>query len=188
MGFNGCWVAVKDKSVKDLSVLIGFEAVPESSISHPMEVVHSAGEASGWGFVVTTDFEDRLLNEKLLRQLSSDTRLIVCMVCESTMCASSEFWASGQRVWSIAHDSQTGNLTHLDVEGERLPKSLENYRAKAIAKQGDDVDVDHMFDVPLYVAREMTGFKHDDELPKGALFQEIRLPQKMAAKPWWKFW
>ena len=188
MGFNGRWIAVKDRSVADLSTLIGFEVVDGSAINHPVEVTHSAGEARGWGLVILTDWEERLLDEKLLRQLSSDTRLVACLVSEGMMYASSEFWASGQRVWRIAHDGQTGDLSHLDVEGERLPKSLEGHRAKAIAAQADEADVDHMFDVPFYAAREMTGFKHDDEPPKGARFHEIRLPQKKAEKPWWKFW
>jgi len=188
MGFNGCWIAVKDKNVADLAKAIGFEVVADSTVTHPIEVRHSAGELRSWGLVVLTDFEERLLNEDLLRKLSTDARVVSCLISESAMFASSEFWASGQRVWRIVHDSQTGDLSHLRIEGERLPKSLESHRLKAIAAQTVDAEVDHMFDVPLYAAREMTGFKHDDEPPKDARFCEVSLPPARATKPWWKFW
>jgi hypothetical protein len=189
VGFNGCWIAVKDKTPESLAEDIGFQIVEGSALDHPLEASHGAGLLeNGWALVVLGHFEERLLDKQLLRRLSAETRVVACLVSESAMISSSTFWASGQQIWRILHDCQTGDVNHLAIEGERLPKSIEAHRKKAIAERAKDDEVDFMFDVPLYAAREMTGFKHDEEVPKGATFSEIKLPSLTSPKPWWRFW
>ncbi len=110
------------------------------------------------------------------------------------MTCSAQFWSGGRKVWEVVHDAQD-NVNHLESAGEPLPASLELYRAKAAASHATDVEVDFMFDVPLLLARDITGFKHDEKLEEGAALFRIDLVSEKAStgmtggqKAWWKFW
>jgi hypothetical protein len=196
MGFNGCWIAVKDRDLDDLAGQIGAEAVSGEPLEdYPDSTCVGGTLKSGWALFIYWAWDDRLMQDQALARLSQGTRLVACQMSETVMVSEAQFWANGARVWRVSHDCQTGDINHLQIEGDRLLKNLDGYRQKAIAEREKDEDVDFMFDVPFYLAREMTGFKHDEQGPKGAEFFEMRLvsnnPQSILGavkKPWWKFW
>jgi hypothetical protein len=158
VGFNGCWIAVKDRDFDELAKEIGLERTGAEVLTHPFETEHNAGPLrGGWSLFVCGRFEDRLVQDDALSKLSQGTRLVACAISETVMVSEAQFWANGVRVWRVQHDCQKGDINHLLVEGERLLKSLEGHRQKAIAEREKDSEVDFMFDVPLYLAREMTG-------------------------------
>ncbi len=73
-------------------------------------------------------------------------------------------WRDGRQVWSVSHDGSEGG-DQLDVEGE-LPAVFEELKQEAVAAQAeseaDGGGVNFVFDIPLDLAAEITGFRHDE--------------------------
>jgi hypothetical protein len=47
--------------------------------------------------------------------------------------------------------------------------------------------VDYIFEIPLDLAKKITGFKHDDADEVEFDELEIHSPSKTSGKPWWRF-
>lgn len=194
MGFHGCWLAAKDIDDDFLAGIIGLSLTDEE-ISHPFEAPHCFGHLpNGWTLCVLSNWEERLVQPDLLSKVSYSTEVMACLVEESSMICSAQLWSNGRKVWEVTHNAQI-DVNHLEFEGVPASALLETYRKQAIASRESDEEVDFMFDVPLTLARDITGFKHDDELPEGAQLVRIDLASedtsnlgKADAKPWWKFW
>lgn len=112
--------------------------------------------------------------------------LIVCMVNETCMVSEAEGWLQGHREWRIVHDCEQG-LDHAHGEGN-LPPAFAEIRAELIARQqaegGDKAGVDHVFDVPVEVAKSFTDYRYDSDppgLPPGA-FEVCEFTRPLAEK------
>jgi hypothetical protein len=81
------------------------------------------------------------------------------------MASSSELWSGGKRKWRLSHEGENGPKG-LSVAGE-LPETLDTIQREMedlqLAEGGDDADVDYIFEIPLKVAKELVGFKHDED-------------------------
>lgn len=76
--------------------------------------------------------------------------------------------APRQRVWSVMHDAQKG-IDHLEAEGE-MPAGFEQIRRELLAQQdaeGNDGDVDYIFDIPVETAKLVSGFSYNETEPEG---------------------
>lgn len=73
-------------------------------------------------------------------------------------------WKNGRQVWSVSHDGSDGG-DQLAVEGQ-LPDVFEELKHEADAAQEESAKegggVDFVFDIPLDLAAELTGFRHDE--------------------------
>jgi hypothetical protein len=73
-------------------------------------------------------------------------------------------WKDGRQLWSVSHDGSDGG-DQLAVEGQ-LPDVFEELRHEAEAAQAESDKegggVDFVFDIPLDLAAELTGFRHDE--------------------------
>jgi hypothetical protein len=163
MSFSLVWFAVQGIAADDFLERIGFEDTGE--IDEYFEEEHSGGELpDGWYVVVSSKVE--LLASARLAQWSTGGRLIAALVHEPSANALATEWRDGAQVWSVSHDGSEGG-DRLDVEGV-LPEVFEELRQEAMAvsssAEGDDPGegVNLAFDMPLDLAAELTGFRHDE--------------------------
>jgi len=174
MGNALSWIAIKDGSAERINPLLGllptgkFEEIPESEID-------AAELPKRWYLVV---FNNQQIDDRILQKVSSSEEVVHCFVEEHVMVSSVEGWHNGKKKWSAVHDSQKGML-HLETFGN-CPESLmvihQRMNALATAQSGDQAKVDFIFDVPVEVGRELTGFRHDQDIPgkSGAVFQVLK--------------
>ena len=94
------------------------------------------------------------------------------------MVSRSAGWRDGEQIWSVIHDGQEGE-GHLDVEGEP-PVAFAAIRDRLTKEHAKDGSVDFFFDIPVDLAREMTGHRHDempevtfDNFVKPTFFQRV---------------
>jgi hypothetical protein len=198
MGFNGCWVAVKGRSFDDVAREIGL--LRADSKAEPLaEVVTRAGTLkNGWTVFYGGRWDDQIVKPDILANLSRDAQLVACQAYEMTMFSETQLWVNGAMIWIISHDSETGDINNLKIEGNDFPKNLGNLRQLAIKRQQEKDKVDFMFDVPVVIAEEISGFNHNKEGAgeiEGSEFfpmtskNKTRQPSiKQEYKPWWKFW
>ena len=83
-------------------------------------------------------------------------------------------WKDGRLIWSVSHDGSEGG-DQLAVEGQ-LPDVFEELKHEADALQVADV----VFDIPLDLAAELTGFRHDemgfdDDIPPFTILERTHL-------------
>ena len=76
-------------------------------------------------------------------------------------------WKAGDALWSVTHDCEKGKA-HLEVEGP-VPLQLAGIQNKLLADQaaegGEEGEVDFLFDAPIQLAKELTGFRFDEDVP-----------------------
>jgi hypothetical protein len=90
------------------------------------------------------------------------------------MVSGSFFYKNGHQVWSVTHQSQKG-VKDLSVEGE-VPEVLTDIRNQLLKRQDEAGDqkprVDYVFDVPVQLAAELCGYRHD-RFVGGATFTRL---------------
>jgi hypothetical protein len=183
MGFSISWLAIRGKdpaSVCNELALRGtgeHEEIPESPLL-------GAELPSGWYLVFANHcgFADT----QPLAKLSSDAEIVTCSVEEHVMYSGASCWKHGKRMWSITHDSQQG-IEHLEAEGQ-LPPVFAPIRDQMTARQADRDDADYIFDVPVEVAKSLTGFRHDKDIEGAPDKPFERLEKLNREKRWWEFW
>jgi hypothetical protein len=160
MGFSIAWVAVRGRFHSAVLAELGlratghYEEFPESPLA-------CASLPTGWFLVFDNKF---VLPDPLpLARLSAGAEVVTCFVEEHVMVSAATGWRNGRQMWSVEHDSVEG-VSHLVATGE-LPPAFVSIRDEQMGKQasdgGEQSGVDYVFDVPIEVAKALTGFRHD---------------------------
>ncbi len=163
MGFAITWYAVKESNAEEFLQRLDLrpngktEDTPESLIS-------TAKMKTGWRVLWYDRHTCPFLAEKDLEEISTAYDIIMCLVEEHVMFSSSELWSQGKRKWYLSHAGENGPKG-LTAIGD-LPNCLHSVRAEMEEQQekegGEEAEVDYVFEVPLRVAQDLVGFKHDE--------------------------
>lgn len=195
MAYSLSWLAVHGISFEAALSRLG-RALPEIIAPSAPEV--SGREIpKGWSLFVARGYKHQILAGPQLAQLSADCEVIGCAIEEEVMYCSSELWNSGSQKWRIVHDAQQ-SFDHLSVAGE-MPYDFELTRVQLAAQQaeegGESADVDFYFDIPLLLAQNRVGFKHDElnDFDADGTFQALvdalaAVPRQAMRRRWWGFW
>jgi hypothetical protein len=165
MGYSVSWLAVRGKpSIVVLSEL-GLRGTGEYDEVPDSPDLWGANLPDGWYLVFANrcDYVERLP----LDRLSAAAQAVTCSVEEHVMVSWASGWSDGRRVWSVTHDSEKG-IEHIEAEGD-LPPVFTSLWDQLAAQQagagGEEGDVDYLFDVPVELAKAVTGFRHDEGIP-----------------------
>ena len=164
MGASLSWVAVQGRSAAALRAALSL--VSTGRFSELAEAPYSGADLkSGWTLVQRDRCDADFLRDKTLEGLSKSCELVAVSLEEHVMASLAEGWTDGRRVWSLSHNSEEG-IKHLE-EGGSPPKAFAAIKERAFQRQRekDAEGVDYIFDVPLELARFLTGYKHDEDGP-----------------------
>ncbi len=166
MGFAISWCAVSEKAADVFLERIGLTETAETE-EVPESLIGVAQLDTGWRLLWYNEYDCPFLGEPQRREHSRQHDLLYCLVEEHCMASSAELWSQGSRKWWISHEGINGPKG-LDFSSE-LPSNFQQIRSEMEAKQeregGDEADVDYLFEIPLLIAKSMTGFKHDEVCP-----------------------
>ena len=195
MGYSIAWLAARGIAYDAVLQRLGLVQTDERA-DYAERDLTGRSLPSGWSLVVARGCEHRIVDARTLGQLAVDCEVVACSVEEHVMYSSAEFWTSGSRLWRIAHDAQEA-LDHLAVSGQP-PDDFEATRARVSMDQqaegGDQADVDLFFEIPLALARNRVGFKHDEVEATGSDGGFQVLVESPAPSPGrraglrWRFW
>lgn len=159
MGFSLSWIAVPAAARGELLDVLKltptgrFEEVPEAAAS-------GIDLPTGWYVILRQREEMTPGTSADLARLSRSVGVVACFVEEHVMVSWARGWSAGGLAWSVYHDLQAG-LRHLEASGD-LPPEYRAVRDRLLAKQDHDPEgADYVFDVPIALAEQLTGFRHD---------------------------
>jgi hypothetical protein len=197
MGWSCSWIALRAANLDSVLSNLGLTRAGEFW-EEPEDDWSCASLSNGWSIVFSARHcEPDQFKPASLARLSAQCELLASVVEEHVMFSSASLWKDGKNVWSVVHDAQK-SIYHIDANGQ-LPSSFEDIIATAKKSQdaecGTKAKVDLMFDIPLIVGAELTGFRHDQdalfsvEKPFEILHASAPQPATLSAKrPWWKAW
>jgi hypothetical protein len=164
MGYALSWIAVKGRSNGDLQKTLGFR----STGKHGNYGEHSlVGQQlrNGWYILIANTCDDRITKSQTLARLSKGCQAVACSIEEHVMLSSCAFWNEGRRVWSVKHRGDHGVFDV--VQSGKAPENYPSLKNELIEKQksegGEEAGVDYVFELALHLAKQLVGFKHDEE-------------------------
>jgi hypothetical protein len=171
MGFSLAWFAAQGIDRDDFLERLGFTDTGE--VDEYFDQDHSGGELPGGWYIILTSDLGLLAPDKLARW-STGCRLVATVVHEDSANSLATEWKDGRLIWSVSHDGSEGG-DQLAVEGQ-LPDVFDELKHEADALQVADV----VFDIPLDLAAELTGFRHDemgfdDDIPPFTILERTHL-------------
>ena len=182
MGYSVSWLAVRGKDAHLVREQLGLqqtgqrEEVPESPVL-------GADLPTGWYLVLANGWD--YAENAGLDRLSVDCEVVACSVEEHVMVSAASGWKHGRNTWTITHDSQRGR-EDLEVEGEP-PSVFPAIRGRLMAEQAERGDADYVFDIPVEVAKSLTGFRHDEDIEHAAA-KPFEVLAAVKTKRWWQIW
>ena len=176
MGSAYTWLAMKDASADEACEALGLVRCG-GTFDFPETEYSGAALPKGWYVVVVNTNEFEYFMNFGLGKLSGLHDLVVVEVFETIMSFRLAYWRGGARLWEVIHNGHDG-VYHLDAEGE-LPADFDSLRLEQVAKQdaegGEDAEVDCLSEVPLELARRITGFGYNLRYDAGEepIFEEL---------------
>jgi hypothetical protein len=163
MGWSLSWAALKGGNLQTACTALGLRATGKRKEIAESKIV-GAELPTGW-YVIQFDRSET--EDRELARLSRSGEVVCCFVEDHVMVSWASGWRDGKKAWSVAHDCEKG-LLHLDIKGE-APAELKGIAERLIAEQqaagGEKADVDHVYDVPAELAKVLTGYRHDQDMP-----------------------
>jgi hypothetical protein len=159
MGWHIWWLAVQGKKPDEVRAALRLIATDDYEEHLEADVLELELE-SGWYLICFNRIDLLPQIEKQIPALSSSAQAVECVIEEGSMMSLANGYADGRLTWQVFHNSQAG-VTHLDVQGE-LPPAYGAIRDGQLARQAArDKRVDYVFDVPVMLAQQLVGYRHD---------------------------
>ena len=171
MGFSISWLGFRDYSMKDAAALFGRE-IGESSEDFDAPINAYVSDKN-WAIVILQPCSFPNPPYQYVAAISKGREVTVAHVEEHLMFARAELWRDGKNIWKVWHNGDQ-NVRDLHVMGD-LPASFEALKQQCFSKQDEEdtkvAAVDFVFDLPLDLAAELTGFRHDEGAPDRVFFE-----------------
>jgi hypothetical protein len=166
MGWSLSWAALKGGNLQTVCGALGLHATGKRERFAKSKIAGTA-LPTGWYVVV---FNRTEIKDKTLEKLSQAGEAVGCFVEDHVMFSSASAWKNGKKLWHVAHNGEEDQVLHLETSGD-LPTEFESIRKEVFAKQEkeaaepDDLKVDRVYDLPAELAKKLTGFRHDEDVP-----------------------
>lgn len=163
MGYSLSWIAVKGRPDREIRQLLGLKSTGKYG-TYGEHRIAGKDLRNGWYILIANECDDPITKGEILAEISKGCRAVACSIEEHVMFSSCAFWENGRKAWSVQHRGDEGAFDL--VTTGKLPESYSLLKKELIEKQksegGEQADVDHVFDLPLELAKQYVGFRHDE--------------------------
>jgi hypothetical protein len=105
------------------------------------------------------------------------------------MCSHAAYWRDGQQIWSVYHNGGDRGTYDLQIQGNpphHFSEIRDRLNSQQVQAGGEKADVDHIFDVPVELARSITGYRHDQDIPElGKLVHNVLVKTQNTSRRSW---
>jgi hypothetical protein len=169
MGLSDSWIAVRGIDRSQVVERLGLEETGRE-VEKWSALLALGDMPNGWLIVRSRNFD--YPKPKMLAPLSAGAELLSCQVEEHVMVSIAHGFRDGLLTWSAVHEPDKG-LYSLVVEGTPPPELAvieQRLRAEQDA-EGEDANVDFMFDAASEIVAALTGYRDDQD--QGVIFTEL---------------
>ncbi|MBW8910456.1 MAG: hypothetical protein JF564_00815 [Sphingomonas sp.] len=167
MGLSSSWMGFQNVSKDQLLEQLGLTETGEEGYFEEVAKPYAYAELpGGWLILFVDDFD--WADPQRVVELSEHGLVIGCQFNDKSMMGSVVSAAEkGGALWQVSHrpDYEPHSAYHLDVKGDP-PPALTALRDRHVRDQdeegGEDAGVDHIFEVPLELAKQVCGFRYDE--------------------------
>ena len=185
MGISLAWVAVEALSVDESLQRLSLSRTGKNC-ELPFNGVSGHALPGGWFMLAAMGCDHRIARAESMTALSKGCRAVACAVEEHVNFASTELWQDGHRVWHVQHqgDRDVENISHSGAPPARFFDLL------ATVEPGDSESLEGHFhmDIPLLLAKEIAGFRHDECNPEIDSTPFEQLTDLAPKRHWWQLW
>lgn len=189
MAFSVTWVAARGKSRDRVFADLGLESTGNWEEA-PESPIVGAQIPGGWYGVIFQSGDVDLSADGALQRLATGAEVVLFTADEQVKSSAAFGWKNGQEVWSVVRDAETA--PDEVVATGKLPRPyasvVKELRAQQQAEVGGGSTVDYLFETPVELAKALTGYRYDREIPgvTGAQFEVLALRKK--AGKWFRRW
>jgi hypothetical protein len=185
MGISLSWVAVEALPADDALSRLGLMRTGKPC-TYPFKGAASLVLPNHWFLVAAGRCDHRIGNAHNMAKLSAGCRAVTCAIEEHVNFASTELWQDGQLIWHVEHQGDN-DPEHMSFEGD-VPQRFHALLSTVEPKDSENLEGHFHMDIPLILAKELTGFRHDEANPEldDTPFDELQDLQ--ARSRWWKLW
>lgn len=195
MGYSLAWVGIRGISQEDAIARLALRRTGGTA-EYAESPISSRSLPQGWTLVVARGCDHPIIKSSTLAKLSIDGEAVACSIEEHVMFSSCELWTNRTRQWRVEHDAQRAidDLATLGTLPEDFASTKAEFAEQQAAEGGEMADVDLHFEVPLSLAKNRVGFKHDevnaaDDDEQFEVLVGAPAPQTASSsRPWWQFW
>jgi hypothetical protein len=167
MGFSISWIAFKNICKPEALKRLRFR---DTGHDDPLNQApfSMADLPSGWALLYVNDFQ--FGKDEHLVDLSAEGTVVACQVEEHIMFSAAHFYTSGKEVWSVWHDSDQGGRYDVSTRGVAPPQLaaiVECLAALQDRNGGKKSMIDFLFEAPVELAAELTGYRRSQTLFAG---------------------
>jgi hypothetical protein len=185
MGISLSWVAVE--ALPEDEALLRLSLVSTShERAYPFKGITSHSLPNDWLLIAAGRCDHRIANAVSMSSLSKGCRAVACAIEEHVNFASAELWQDGVRVWHVQHQGDEGN-ENISSEG-KLPQRFHELLTTVEPEDSENLDGHFHMDIPLILAKDLTGFRHDESNPGIDDTPFAELAEINTKRSWWKSW
>ncbi|MBQ5947222.1 hypothetical protein [Massilia sp. ST3] len=183
MGIALSWVSVKGLAPEEILSRLELAQTDEER-SYPFEGIVAHPLPQQAFLVAARGSEHRILAADSMARLSIGCQALSCDVEEHVGYAACALWRDGRQLWAVTYDSDD-DPESVFYKGE-VPGRLHELLATVEAMDSEHFEGHFHMDIPLILAKEYGGFRHDDD---DAMFDAIpfaALKDLRGKTSWWK--
>ncbi|CAM8669018.1 hypothetical protein MCEMSEM22_03066 [Comamonadaceae bacterium] len=185
MGISLAWIAVETLDADEALARLSLARTGQDS-EFLFEGVSCHALPRGWFMVAATPCDHRIGNAQSMAAVSQGCRAVAFAVEEHVNFASTELWEDGACIWHVEHEADQGN-EHIAHSGS-LPPRFAELLAGVATEDNEARDAYFHMDIPIILAKEITGYRFDEINPDVDNTAFERLTDLLPKAPWWKFW
>lgn len=190
MGISLAWVAVKEGDADTILARLGLERTGRHD-GYPFNsrAPHAHPLAGGGLLVAALGCDHPIAGASSMASLSAGCEAVSCAIEEHVNYAACELWRDGARVWQVSYlgSEEPEEFSH---EGA-LPARFYDLLAHVEPEDSDNFEGYFLMDIPLILAKDFAGYRHDDDDPAfdAVPFEALKNTRAPAATTWWtKLW
>jgi hypothetical protein len=183
MGIALSWVAVSALSVEETLLRLSLTNTG-TDCRYPFKGIASHTLQNDWFLIAAQGCEHRIVKAASMSALSQGCIAVACVIEEHVNYAATEFWKDGERMWRIQHqgDEDSENIA---FQGQ-VPQRFHELLATVEQEDSENPDSHFHMDIPLVLAKELCGFRHDESNASFDSTPFKELAELKAKGSWWK--
>lgn len=185
MGISLSWVAVEALPSEDVLSRLALKSTG-NSCTYPFKGIASHGLPNNWFLIAAGRCDHHIGNAESMSKLSAGCRAVACAIEEHVNFALAELWQDGQQIWHVEHqgDEDPENISFKGC----VPLRFHELLSTVEPQDSENLEGHFHMDVPLILAKELTGFRHDEVNPELERTPFEELQDLQTKNRWWKPW